>query len=783
MKKRCWFLFVGVLGIIACTPEEEGKPAKPFPDEAVIADTESADDSLAGDEDSVFSDEEEIVVNEKEEKDDTAPEGDDSDFVTPLKGTVSVLSYVTTRIRNIESAEIFDATGEKVTTLTEENGAVQGDLPPGEYTVKVTGGEYESAVFTEANGNPKTLELTTPLRSRFVVEADTATKVYVTPLTTVREIIYLGLKAKGGRTEDEAIDDAFALLETHYGEGIQPYGRPQAGEPGEAATQHWLANAAFEQLAADIAAAQGLSSGAVLMDDVLDTLAADLVEASALFDGYDQNEEALKIKGFAVDSYLYRYHYAVALKRFIEEKTSYAYQDFQAMIYHCAMDTSELFPADRKPREVVAQPPEITELAFKRPDEDTFTTYSDPGAIPFVRDALDLRFGVSLGETATLEMLEILLDGTTPLADLGDLGEEGTLYRVNGLVVTGSDGERSITLKVSDDQNNRGQRTMRLVKDTVAPTVTVTPPVAEVVKGDITFDFTASDEYLAKEYYTITPQGDAPTTYPYEPVNDSGTVVLSEITEDGTYSVTFTAEDRAGNKGSQSFTRTRDTTPPVATVTMETLEETPREIPTATKWVNVNDFKVLFSGVSDRPESGITYRYTVSRGGVVEEASYQTTVGLWESTEYLTDLGESDKSNLLQTKTTVTAWVVDEVGNESVKQTFDIYVDTVPPVLTVSESPSTPQNNWPFTYSVTETNLEKVHYVFAGTGVEGDLSVANGVITASCEGPNVLPEGLNSLYVTATDYAGQGVTVIRSITLDCTAPLFLSDPFAGTPVE
>ncbi len=697
---------------------------------------------------------------------------------------VTILTYVTGKVTGIESAEISDAAGEKVATLTEENGAVQGDLPPGEYTVKVTGGEYESAVFTEANGNPKTLELTTPLRSRFVVEADTATKVYVTPLTTVREIIYLGLKAKGGRTEDEAIDDAFALLETHYGEGIQPYGRPQAGEPGEAATQHWLANAAFEQLAADIAAAQGLSSGAVLMDDVLDTLAADLVEASALFDGYDQNEEALKIKGFAVDSYLYRYHYAVALKRFIEEKTSYAYQDFQAMIYHCAMDTSELFPADRKPREVVAQPPEITELAFKRPDEDTFTTYSDPGAIPFVRDALDLRFGVSLGETATLEMLEILLDGTTPLADLGDLGEEGTLYRVNGLVVTGSDGERSITLKVSDDQNNRGQRTMRLVKDTVAPTVTVTPPVAEVVKGDITFDFTASDEYLAKEYYTITPQGDAPTTYPYEPVNDSGTVVLSEITEDGTYSVTFTAEDRAGNKGSQSFTRTRDTTPPVATVTMETLEETPREIPTATKWVNVNDFKVLFSGVSDRPESGITYRYTVSRGGVVEEASYQTTVGLWESTEYLTDLGESDKSNLLQTKTTVTAWVVDEVGNESVKQTFDIYVDTVPPVLTVGDVPTEPVNAFTFTYTATDTNMRRV-WITDEVGTDVIITEgAAGTRNYSLDCLTGAKEGIHVVTFRAEDEAGnQAPEVEKTLRIDCTSPLFLSDPFAGTPIE
>ncbi len=697
---------------------------------------------------------------------------------------VTILTYVTGKVSGIESAEIFDAAGTKVATLTEENGAVQGDLPPGEYTVKVTGGEYESAVFTNANGDPKTLELATPLRSRFVVEAGKTTKVYVTPITTVREIVYLGLKEKGGRTEDEAIDDALELLETHYGEGLQPYGRPQAGEPGEGATQHWLANAAFEQLAADIAAAKGLSSGAVLMDDVLDVLAADLVEASALFDGYDRNEETLKIQGFAVDSYLYRYHYAVALKRFIEEKTSYAYQDFQAMIYHCAMDTSELFPADKKPIEVVAQPPEITALSFKRPEESAFTTYSDPNAIPFVRDALDLRFGVSLGKTATLETLEILLDGTTPLADLGDLVKEGALYRADSLVISGSDGERSLTLKAADDQNNRGQRVIRVIKDTVPPGVTVTPPAAEVIKGDITFSFTASDEYLAKEYYTVTPQGGSPTTYPYEPVSDSGTITLSEITEDGTYSVTFTAEDKAGNKGSQSFTRTRDTTPPVAMITVETLEETPRQMPTANKWVNVNDFEVLFSGVSDRPGSMLTYRYTVSRGGVVEQASYQTTGSSWESVQYLSDLGETDKSNLLQTKNTVTAWVVDEVGNESAKQTFDIYVDTVPPVLTVGDVPTVPVNAFTFTYTATDTNMKRV-WITDEVGTDITITEgASGTRNYSLDCSTGAKEGIHVVTFRAEDEAdNKAPEVEKTLRIDCTAPVFLSDPFAGTPIE
>ena len=696
---------------------------------------------------------------------------------------VTFLAYMPNKVTGIESVEVYNLSGTKVATFTEENGSVQGDLPPGDYTAKLTGGEYPSLLFS-TGGSPKSIALSTTLRSRFSITPGSTTKVYFTPLTTLREVIYAALKAKGGRTDEEAIADSLSLLVNHFVDGLNPYAKPQLGQPAENGTITFIASAGFEQLAADIAREKKLSDGAVLADEILSILAADLVEANALFDGLDQNEDSLTIQGFSVDSYLFRYHYAVALKRFIETQTSFTYQDFQNLIYNSAMDTSELFPANKPPIAVVDKAPEIRSLAFKRPEETTFHTYEEPYGIPFVQSALDLRFSISLGESATLDAFSAFFEPESPLASIDDLVKNGDTYTLANILVAGPDGEKSLTLTANDNQNNYGQRLVRLVKDTVPPVVSVTPPQAEVVKGELTFDFEVTENYLAAESYTVTPQGGAPTVYSYEPPAFSGTI-SPELPGDGTYSITFTATDKAGNRGSATFTRTRDNTPPTATIMVQTLEETPRTLPTATKWVNANDFKILFSNVTDRPGSHLTYRYTVQSGATIQPISHQSTNSSWESTQYLVDLSESDKSNLLSTKHTITAWVTDEVGNASPSQSLEVYVDTVAPVLTVGDVPSNPVDAFTFTYTATDTNMDQVWLVDVVGTKTTTVTLVPGTAKQFLMDCNA-GEGGHIVTFHARDLANnEAEPVQKTIYIDCTPPIFNngSDPFAGTMIE
>lgn len=707
-------------------------------------------------------------------------------FTLANHNPVTVLPYVTDKVTGVAGVAVYDAEGTKVKTLTETAGTVSGDLPPGEYTFAVNGGDYTSVLFTTGTGDPKVVTLSTPLLGRAVIEAGENTAVYVTPLTTIREIIWQGLTEKGGRTLDEAIDDSLALFETHYLDGMNPYAKPLAGQPAENATLNWVAIAALEQLAADIAADKGLSSGAVLMDDILATLAADLVEEKGLFDGRDKNDDPLMIKTFAVDSYLFRYHYAVALKRFIEEETEYTYQDFQTLIYNIAMDESELFPKQDEPIAVVAQAPQIKNLAFKRASDAGFIDYAAPDTIPYVKDALDLRFFVEMADSATIALLDLYFVAGTPLLSLNDLAESGGTYTATGIMVDGEDGEKTLTIRAQDDQNNYGTRAVTIVKDSVLPVVELTPPVAEVIAGDISFDYAVTEERLASEYYTIQPQGGTLTTHPLATPDLSGNILLSEIEDDGTYTVSFYAVDKAANTGSASFTRTIDTTAPAATIAVQTVEDTPRALPTATGWVNANDFNILFSGVTDRPGSELAYNYSVRTGSTQHNAVHTTTGSSWESTQYLGDLPDSSKADLLNTKHIVTGWVADTVGNETERQAVEIYVDTVVPTLTVSDAPANPVNAWTFTYTANDTNMKRV-WITDEVGIQTIVTEGQtGTRNYSLDCLTGAIEGIHVVTFRAEDEAGnKAPDVVKNIRIDCTAPIFNSgaDPFVGTILE
>ncbi len=657
-------------------------------------------------------------------------------FTLANHNPVTVLVYVTDKITGVDSVEVYDTTGKKIATLEEESGVIEGELPPGEYTVKVTGGDYTSALFKDGTGAAKVVTLSVPLRSRATVEVGTTTKLYVTPLTTIREYIYLALIEKG-RTEAEAVQDSLTLFETHYLEDLNSYARPLAGQPAENATLTWVAIAALEQLAADIAETEGLSDGAVLMDDILNALGTDLIEPDALFDGLDTNEDPLKIKTFAVDSYLFRYHYAVALKKFIEEQTEYTYQDFQTLIYNIAMDTSELFPAAEEPIEVVSQAPEVKNLAYKTAAAPTYTDYADPGTIPYTKDSLDLRFDVELGASAAVSTLDIYFLETDPLKHLEDLAVTGSTYTAEGIVVTGDDGEKTLTLDVVDNQGNYGLKTVKIVKDATAPVVEVTPPVAEVISGTLSFDYSIAEENLAEKYYSILPSGGSATEYPNAGTALSGSIALSEIPADGTYTITLYAKDKAANVGSQGFTRTIDTTAPSVGYTYD-------PAPNAEGFIAQTGLTVTMTA-TDRVGATLTYKNSVD-GGLN-----------WDSdTNNIAALTLAD-----QTTHDLRFKVSDDVNNTSTEETKSVTVDTLAPKICVEYNTTSEFVGTSITHKLTE-KYPNTYELYVNEEKYSDLN-SDGLPHAIDLSPWV--DGRYHFVFAATDKAGNNH--VKDTATDC----------------
>jgi len=76
-----------------------------------------------------------------------------------------------------------------------------------------------------------------------------------------------------------------------------------------------------------------------------------------------------KINQFPVDSYLFRYWYAIALKLFLESpenETGLTFSDLQTVISNISTDTSELFPSSDDPKKVTDKPPVISDKKFQR---------------------------------------------------------------------------------------------------------------------------------------------------------------------------------------------------------------------------------------------------------------------------------------------------------------------------------------------------------------------------------------------------------------------------------
>lgn len=254
---------------------------------------------------------------------------------------------------------------------------------------------------------------------------------------------------------------------------------------------------------------------------------------------------------------------------------------------------------------------------------------------------------------------------------------------------------------------------------------------------------------LANKYYPVT----------VELTNDAGTVKTYEATD-----ATF---------GELLRLVVKETIKPTITLVS----------PSNSAYVTNNKQKITFKVTDESGGSGVNLSsvklkidgttYTATSTGMVS-------TGITNGYQFVF----TPQTALADGKHTITINASDNDGNAATAVSASFTLDTVPPVLTISN----PTNG-----KVTNTAALTV------TGVTNDATsspatvkvllngVDTGTVTVASDGSFskavTLAEGTNTIVVTSTDYAGQSTSIPLTVILDTTAPTLKSISMSPNPVS
>jgi len=395
---------------------------------------------------------------------------------------VTLSAFVTNPLTLWDSVTVYDSSDNKVLAATfEEEEAAVISLAPGTFRIVFKGGVY-APVFL----NDETIEFDSTLETRVTVKAGEKTSTVATPLTTLREHLYRALKEKD---DTEAETKSFDLISEHIDSDFPLYIEPVSKNQLTENSKYYIVLASLERLAVLIGERHDppLEKGAVTIEQVLKALADDLgAEDKAVLDG------AGKINQFPVDSYLFRYWYAIAVKLFLESEenlTGLKFSDLQTVISNISMDESELFPEADKAKKVTDKPPVISEKQFKRSFEAGFQDYSVSNIIYANDEIFSVKFKALPDESGDLVIDELELSGDIEVQSLSDINEEG-IYTAELKFPVTEDGDKTILITAVDNAENVGNATLQAVKDTVKPVID-------------TFELKQGEKVITGEYTTV----------------------------------------------------------------------------------------------------------------------------------------------------------------------------------------------------------------------------------------------------------------------------------------
>lgn len=222
------------------------------------------------------------------------------------------------------------------------------------------------------------------------------------------------------------------------------------------------------------------------------------------------------------------------------------------------------------------------------------------------------------------------------------------------------DGAITITAETSDLAGNEGSDSIGITIDTTAPAVAITTPADGAVSITAPATITGTAEQDATVTITLTDaNGNVTTLGTHTAADGTWTQDIESILTDGTYTITATATDAAGNTASTTATFTIDSSAPAIAIT------------TPVDGATLGTPTPMVTGTTDQ-DGDVVITVTDENGVVVFTGTATASNGTFS-------LGTSALADGIYT---VTATTTDTAGNESsASNTFSI--DLTAPVIVV----------------------------------------------------------------------------------------------------
>ncbi|WP_334036445.1 BapA/Bap/LapF family large adhesin [Alteromonas macleodii] len=318
------------------------------------------------------------------------------------------------------------------------------------------------------------------------------------------------------------------------------------------------------------------------------------------------------------------------------------------------------------------------------------------------------------------------------------------------------EGDYSVEVTATDDAGNSTTATEDGGNiDTTAPVLTLNP---QGTGNDETPNISGSTDLAPGSTVTLTVTDSAGNTQTFDAIVDANGDFSADVPNaipDGSYTVTASASDDAGNTTTTSDTGTLDTSAPALTLDAQ---------------VTVSDTTPTISGTTDLPAgSTVTLSVTDSAGNTQTFSALVDASGNF-SADVPAPLAEGDYS--------VTATATDSNGNSASVTDNNGIVDTVPPVISLDALGS--NNDTTPTISGTTDLAAGESVTLSLTDNAGNTQTVTATVDANgnftVDVPAALAEGDYTVTATATDDAGNSASVNATGTIDTTAPTLTLDP-------
>lgn len=359
--------------------------------------------------------------------------------------------------------------------------------------------------------------------------------------------------------------------------------------------------------------------------------------------------------------------------------------------------------------------------------------FNDTVSPVYFQPYLEYGAAADTGETIVTTFTRTPIGGgtTVPVAAVNP-----TIEGVYTVIYTATDGSGNI---------GTNTRIVNVTKDTLAPLLSLTNPNQNPI--NLIYNDTVTPVY-SQSYIEYGATSDGGETV----VIDSSAV---NTTTAGTYIVTYTATDTAGNIGTttRSVIVTLDTTSPLVTL------NTP----------NYNNVNLIYNNLTGYSQSYTEYGATSDGGETIVTTITRSPIGGGAT------VSVNSVNVTFEGIYTVTYTATDISGNTGTNiRTITVTQDIIAPTITLTNPSENPVR---LTYNSTVTPVYSEPYVEYGATADGGETV---VIDSSAV--NVTSEGTYTVTYTATDIAGNIGTASRTVIVtedDIDPILTLTNPSAN----